>query len=111
MLQMLDVFRGIGPRGAQMAAAAKVNSADFFNGQWLYVSRVAFHDPPEAVSYPNHRLTAHDTLNRGGSNHAINTRRRPPTDEDTEKPGLALCGHGSAVPCALGVSEFCNHSV
>lgn len=95
---MLRVFRGIGARGAQMAAAAKVNSADLVDGQGFYVSRVAFHDPPETVSYPKHGLTAHDTLNRGSSNHAIDTRRRSPTDEDTEMPGLALCGHGVRCP-------------
>lgn len=86
-----------------MAAAAKVNSTDFFDGQRFYVSRVAFHNPPKAVSYPKHGPTAHDALNRGGSNHAIDTRRWSPTDEDTEKPGLSLCGHGVSCPFVLRV--------
>ena len=86
---VLFLLGGVGPRGAEDGASAKIKDGDFIDGQFPIVAHTAFDEVLEAVLEPDdfHAIVL-DGLDGHGRDDAIDTGRGAASDEDAEPTAL-----------------------
>ena len=89
VLQMLGIPGGIGPGDAKEGPAPEVDAAHLVDVEDLDMADVPLHDPFEAVPDAQHLDAFEVGPDGGGTDDAIDPRRRPSADEDGKSLGVA----------------------
>jgi hypothetical protein len=82
--EVLGLLRRVRARGLEDRAAEQVDARDQRDAQLGAVASISLHQPREAVQQPEHARARAPRQDGGRTDHAIDARRRPATDQHAE---------------------------